>query len=216
MPPDSRENTPTGRRQYCGLGNHYLKTPNRALTDRNMLYFARKINPEVREGTLLCLECFQMLQKIFRLKVGNARKLKKQAESISDASSSQQLYALASSSDPSSATSTVTPRRNPTPTGGTASNDNRPATSAAAAAKRKRASKQNDSDERAPKRTAPPSTSPDSSQPVSDDDDPNSNLSLNAVNGTRLPHIQPIPRRRQTVHLNKQAMDIYLAGTTGG
>ncbi|KAH8339136.1 hypothetical protein KR074_005272 [Drosophila pseudoananassae] len=228
MAPNSQEETPAkGKQVYCGLGNHKLQTPNKALRNRVLLSFARKINPEIREGTLLCLKCYIGLEKIFHNKLRSKRQheMKKNAtgSTISDVSNSQSIQL--SSSEGSSTTAvrataqqvithssegSAAAVRSPSPESSRSSD--RPTTSAAAAARRKRKSDEQGTPQfsNLAKRTRP---LPD---PNDSDDDPNSNLSLNAVNGTRLPHIQPIPKRRQTVILNKAAMDIYLAGTTGG
>lgn len=66
--------------------------------------------------------------------------------------------------------------------------DDRPTTSAQAAAKRKR--KENRQNNR--------------------------KLPINVQRGARLPHIQPVARRQQFVHINPDIMDIYLRGMTGG
>ncbi|XP_022213792.2 uncharacterized protein LOC111068559 [Drosophila obscura] len=215
-PESPDRSSPLGRR-YCGMGNHMLRAPYTRVTDRKVLHFAQQINSELRPDMPLCQVCYDKLEEIYKYKAYNARQhqKRKQAESVSDVSSSQRQ---ANSSDNSSTTSTSVPRRlatataairrpTPVPVLTTLSEDNMPTTSAAAAEKRKRSN---------PPPATQHVTQSSQSSYVSDDDDPNSNLSLNAVNGTRLPHIQPIPRRRPTVHLNKEAMDIYLAGTTGG
>ncbi|SPP76187.1 uncharacterized protein LOC117579313 [Drosophila guanche] len=204
MAPEANDMSEAAVRRYCGMGNHLLRKPNTIIRETKMLRFARYINPELRVDTPICLDCFKILERLYRSKVSHAlrHKKKNQAESISDVSSSQRQD-LTSFLDPSSTTSIPTIRRRVTTSASASSSseNNMPTTSAAAAEKRKRPN--------------PPPAAQNTSI-VSDDDDPNSNLSLNAVNGTRLPHIQPIPKRRQTVHLNKTAMEIYLAGTTGG
>ncbi|EDW40456.1 GL24882 [Drosophila persimilis] len=225
MPPETGETSKVAERRYCGLGNHLLKTPNTTIKDSNMRHFALNINPELRRDTPLCMDCYKTLGKIYRFKLKHAiqHRQKQQAESISDVSSSQRQDLLTSSSEVTSmtsstiinrlATATATAAKPPTPvpvrtpSPSSDSDDNMPTTSAAAAGKRKRSH---------PMPEAQPVAQASHRYSVSDDDDANSDLSLNAVNGTRLPHIQPIPKRRQVVHLNKTAMDIYLAGTTGG
>ncbi|XP_067612827.1 uncharacterized protein [Eurosta solidaginis] len=48
------------------------------------------------------------------------------------------------------------------------------------------------------------------------DDNEDDMPSPNALNGTRMPHVQPIPRRRQFQHAVPTALDIYMQGITGG
>ncbi|XP_030372058.1 uncharacterized protein LOC115622295 [Scaptodrosophila lebanonensis] len=210
-------------RLYCGMGNHTLQEPSTKIASIGMLAFAKRWNPELTHSTLICISCYEFLEKIFRYKqkrirqrIGQTNRGEHDTNSLTDVSSSA-LSTTSSSSRGRSASSRgagssprvggSSPRvgglssRGDTPS----SQRSGPTTSAAAAAKRKRTQV----------------THSDSSQPTDDpqpnnDDDDDNMLSLNAVNGTRLPHIQPIPKRRQFVHLNKEAMDIYLAGTTGG
>lgn len=195
------EGTSSGsRRRYCGLGDHFLNPPYKTIQDEKMRNFAKKLNPELRSTTLICGVCYETLRQIFRVKLRNAVEHKKRklalgnTNSVSDISSSQQPSSQSSSRNlPAYAASSIVSSTSTT----TSSED-----STSSSAKRRRV--EPDSAQ------APHSTNTDDA----DDDEPL--LSLNAVNGTRLPNVQPIPRRRQFVTLNKTAMDIYLAGTTGG
>ncbi|KAH8296372.1 hypothetical protein KR054_005318 [Drosophila jambulina] len=222
MPPSSSQEPALSSqeeppRRYCAIAHHLLKTPNRKITDPNVVKFAKRINADIRAGSIMCLSCYENLMKLYRMKMANARRHQQRREesgkSLSDVSSSQQME---SSSDPSVVNapqpSGVTMRKklpdvSPAPSGSssTTTDDGPIANTSPPAAKKRRTSG-----------NAPPPPPARSTSYISDDDDANSNLSLNAVNGTRLPHIQPIPKRREFVHINKTAMEIYLAGTTGG
>ncbi|XP_017052792.1 uncharacterized protein LOC108095963 isoform X1 [Drosophila ficusphila] len=229
----SAENTPHEERRICGLGNHTLKTPYRIIRNPYLLKFGRMINSELQSQPL-CLNCYNQLLRMYNIKNNNARRHQAARAAhitsdstvgsvqISDESARESTSngpAMANASTVSSIQMSGESARESTSNGpamanastvssiqmsgesaGASSSDG-PTTSAAAAARRaRRALLAQQSSDRL----------------VSDDEDANSNLSLNAVNGARLPHIQPIPRRRSFVHLNKEAMDIYLAGTTGG
>ncbi|XP_023171924.2 uncharacterized protein LOC111600161 [Drosophila hydei] len=193
MPSTPNETSPTSRKRYCGLGNHVLRPPHKTITNEKLLSFAKHINPELRRTTLICGSCLETLLKIYRVKVQHAVQLRKdknnnsgKTSSISDVSTSQQQTESSTAVSAYSSTS-VSPTTISTSNEETSSNTS-------TNTKRKRVQH-------------PPSNSDDDDEPM---------LSLNAVNGTRLPNIQPVPKRRQFVHLNKEVMDIYLSGTTGG
>lgn len=189
-----KQTSPGSPRRYCGLGDHFLRPPHKTISDEKMRAFANKINPELRSTTLICGLCYETLKQIYISKLRSAVRHAKRKRalgnttSVSDVSSSQQSSMESSSKSLSAHVVSTTSSTSTTTQDSTSSS-----------AKRRRVE---------------PAQEPHSTTSVIDDDEPL--LSLNAVNGTRLPNIQPIPRRRQFVTLNKTAMDIYLAGTTGG
>lgn len=181
--------SPHEEHRLCGLGNHTLRSPYRVIRNPHLLKFGQLINSELRSQPL-CLSCYTQLIRLYRLKNSNAKRHlanRQAASAILSRSSSEKSHESAASVSTTQS-----------------SEEQESTTSAAPAAAAQRAGSQlvesNSSDDTL----------------FSDDYDPSSNLSLNAVNGTRLPNVQPIPKRRQFVHLNREAMAIYLAGTTGG
>ncbi|XP_068142234.1 uncharacterized protein HipHop [Drosophila tropicalis] len=222
---------PVQAKRYCGLGNHELTAPYTTIEDSSMFKFAKRLNVEMRPSTLICGNCLELLKKVYKTKVKNAvrhrnQRQKTSGNSISDVSSSQKAGTSSESSqsqslmhapgpesnvnmrkrrvdeEPSSTTTTTID-----PRGHTASTS----AAALALASLKAAAQQQQQQQHPPPTVA--ELMSQSSVTSTDDDEPL--LSLNAVNGTRLPHIQPIPKRRQ-IQLTGPHLDIYLAGTTGG
>lgn len=188
-----KQTSPSSPRRYCGLGDHFLRPPHKTISDEKMRAFANKLNPELRSTTLICGACYETLKQIYLSKLKNAIKHAKRKRAIGNTTSVSDVSSCQQSSTESSSKSLSAHALS------TTSSTTQDSTSSSA--KRRRVEPE-------------PAQEPHSTTSVTDDDEPL--LSLNAVNGTRLPNIQPIPRRRQFVTLNKTAMDIYLAGTTGG
>ncbi|XP_043649025.1 uncharacterized protein LOC122617291 [Drosophila teissieri] len=215
-------------RRFCAIGNHTLRRPFRKLNNMYLVRFAWRLNSELRVGQLICCKCYTHLVRLYRKKNDNAKLHKMSrdnAASISDATGSQlsqpsvittvpaapeSQHSSQSSDFGDSYSQSVVTADGVLGSGENSSHesDNVPTTSAAAITKRQHA--RTNYTAKPTRRISLALTTPDS-----DDYDPNSNLSLNAVNGTRLPHIQPIPKRRPTT-LAQPFMDIYLQGTTGG
>ncbi|KAI8033459.1 uncharacterized protein LOC128265561 [Drosophila gunungcola] len=193
------EETDYVERRFCGISiNHKLRSPHTKITNPYLFKFAKKINPGILEDSPICLSCYKNLVNLYNTKNNNAKKHQERriAESVTDASGSQS----------SQGTTTFFARLQ------TTNNNNKSSADGSLNAIRSAPLPTENRNSSVRNAAVPQSTS----QYINDDDDPNSNLSMNAINGTRLPHIQPIPRRRPTTILNKESMDIYLQGTTGG
>ncbi|XP_002024698.2 uncharacterized protein LOC6599608 [Drosophila persimilis] len=68
MADKSGEQAPEAQGRICGMSNHTLKTPNVTINDSKMLKFARKMNPDLRHETPICMECFRSLVKVYSKK----------------------------------------------------------------------------------------------------------------------------------------------------
>ncbi|XP_037950769.1 uncharacterized protein LOC119681598 [Teleopsis dalmanni] len=156
------------------------------VTNEQYITFIKKRFKEFRQACLICEICYKTVKQAFRIKLNNAIEMKKKSE-----------YGVSSVTEDSEATnaSKQSTEINTEVLGisnVSASSDDRPMTSAAAAA-------------RILKKQM---------RPI--EEEANDNLSLNAVNGTRRPDYQPIPRRREVQHRDPRVMDMYLADITGG
>lgn len=178
----------------CPIGNHLLRGPGVYITNPRHIRFINKVFPDFLPSEKVCVKCKEEIQKAYEYKMKRAIAFRSLNSQISSTSTNESSELDKRNNQSNSNPTNVQKLQLVTLTSSTTTTDDdgQPSTSAQAAAKRKR------KEER-----------------LRGDQLPNL-LAINVKRGARLPHIQPVPRRRQFVHANPDIMDIYIKGMTGG
>lgn len=205
----------------CPFGNHNVKGRGVQITEPNIVRFIQKRNPYFRPQQLMCAECKRKVLAIYREKYKRALELKRRSLSIriSDLSLSTSTSV---NFDPGQLAETQTSSSNRDNTCST-STDYGPSTSAAAKARRDARNKKRKSPKRVSfkhkKNKLTSSEEKCSSSSETDSDSENWQRAQNShrkrMRDVRLPDVQPI-LPTQLIQLNKDVMEMYMQGLTGG
>ncbi|CAD7011808.1 uncharacterized protein LOC101461847 [Ceratitis capitata] len=206
----------------CGVAddNHKLTEPSTIIKNPKLIEFIRHRRKDFRGEEPVCEKCAQEIKKLYMEKMRRAGIAKQQKRSLELSSSitdidetvtNRKLRVLHAGKKSTTTTTTATTAglSQEQFTTSQSTLDEGPSTSAAAASKLKRKLQKDK------RRTRHIVADNDADVDTNDDDD-EFVPSPNALNGTRLPNIQPIPKRRKFVHANPDVLNIYMAGLTGG
>ncbi|KAM7352263.1 uncharacterized protein ACRADG_004882 [Cochliomyia hominivorax] len=181
-------------KMFCPLGSHLLRGSGVFITNPRLIRFVNKFFPDFLPFEKVCEKCKQDIGIAYEYKMKRAIASRALNASQISSNTTDESTDLEKQTDQRNTNTAKVQKRSLVPVTSTSTEDDdgQPSTSVQAAAKRKRIEERQKSKQK---------------------ENP---LAINIQRGARLPHIQPVAKRRQFVHANPDIMDIYIRGMTGG